>query len=150
MRSATPPSADTPLPPALRGLLRPQSYPHPVGHVRVLETHMSWVILAGAFAYKIKRPVQFAFADFRDPAHRAFLCAEEIRLNRRFAPALYLGVEPVRQVDGAASFSGDGPVSLACSLGFKDRCAPTMSAWIGSSRPLRSNSTARRIERGRP
>jgi aminoglycoside phosphotransferase family enzyme/predicted kinase len=110
VRSATPPSADTPLPPALRGLLRPQSYPHPVGHVRVLETHMSWVILAGAFAYKIKRPVQFAFADFRDPAHRAFLCAEEIRLNRRFAPALYLGVEPVRQVDGAASFSGDGPV----------------------------------------
>jgi aminoglycoside phosphotransferase family enzyme/predicted kinase len=100
---------ETPLPPPLRGLLRPQAYPHPVESLQVLETHMSWVILAGSFAYKIKRPVQFAFADFRDPQHRAHLCAEEIRLNRRFAPALYLDVVPVRLVDGAASFTGDGP-----------------------------------------
>jgi aminoglycoside phosphotransferase family enzyme/predicted kinase len=100
---------ESPLPRTLRGLLRPQAYPHPVESLRVLETHMSWVILAGPFAYKIKRPVQFAFADFRDPQHRALLCAEEIRLNRRFAPDLYLDVTPVRLVEGAASFTGEGP-----------------------------------------
>jgi uncharacterized protein len=104
-----PPPASTPLPLGLHGLLRPQAYPHPVGAVRVVETHMSWVILTGSFAYKIKRPVQFAFADFRDPRHRAHLCEEEIRLNRRFAPDLYLDVSHVRLVEGAASFTGDGP-----------------------------------------
>ena len=107
---APPPPHDTPLPPALRGLLRPEAYPHTVESVRVLQTHMSWVILTGPFAYKIKRPVCFPFADFRDPEHRAHLCAEEIRLNRPFAPQLYLGVSPVRLHDGEATFSAEGPV----------------------------------------
>jgi uncharacterized protein len=100
---------ESPLPAALHGLLRPDAYPHPVAALQVVETHMSWVILTGTYAYKIKRPVQFAFADFRDPRHRAQLCAEEIRLNRRFAPDLYLDVSAVRLVDGVASFTGDGP-----------------------------------------
>ena len=110
MTPSAPRPAETLLPPPLRGLLRPQAYPHPVGSLQVVETHMSWVILTGPCAYKIKRPVRFAFADFRDPAHRAQLCEEEIRLNRRFAPGLYLDVSAVRLVDGAASFTGDGPV----------------------------------------
>lgn len=105
--SITPPAS---FPAALHGLLRPQAYPHPVGDLRVLETHMSWVLLTGEYAYKIKRPVRFPFADFRDPAHRAHLCAEEIRLNRRFAPAIYLGVATVRAPGGIATFSGDGPI----------------------------------------
>ena len=109
MTPSEPHAVESPLPPRLRGLLRPQAYAHPVEAPRVVETHMSWVILTGTYAYKIKRPVHFAFADFRDPRHRAHLCAEEIRLNRRFAPDLYLGVSPVRLVDGAASFTGAGP-----------------------------------------
>jgi aminoglycoside phosphotransferase family enzyme/predicted kinase len=99
-----------PLPPRLRGLLRPEAYPHPVGEVRVVETHMSWVLLTGEFVYKLKRPVRFPFADFTDPAHRAHLCEEELRLNRRFAPSLYLGTAAVRLHAGLASFVGEGPV----------------------------------------
>ncbi len=115
---------DTPLPPPLRGLLRPQAYPHPVEAVRVVETHMSWVLLTGPYAYKIKRPVRFAFADFRDPRHRAHLCAEEIRLNRRFAPDLYLDVCAVRRVGGTASFTGDGAtIETAVRMRQFDRAA---------------------------
>ncbi|MCP5471209.1 MAG: AAA family ATPase [Sinobacteraceae bacterium] len=113
MTTPTPPHpamASTSLPAALHGLLRPQAYPHPVGELRVVETHMSWVLLTGEYAYKIKRPVRFPFADFRDPAHRAHLCAEEVRLNRRFAPVLYLGVAAVRASDGIATFTGSGPI----------------------------------------
>jgi aminoglycoside phosphotransferase family enzyme len=100
----------TPLPSRLRGLLRPGAYPHPTAAIRVVETHMSWVLLTGDFAYKIKRPVRFPFADFTDGVHRARLCEEEVRLNRRFAPALYLGTAAVHCDDGVAGFTGQGPV----------------------------------------
>lgn len=67
-------------------------YPHPVNEVRLLETHISWVLLAGEFAYKIKKPVDFGFLDFSSLAKRQFFCREELRLNQRFAPGLYLDV----------------------------------------------------------
>lgn len=67
-------------------------YPHPVKRVRVLETHISWVLLAGRYAYKIKKPVDLGFLDFTDALQRKFYCEEEIRLNRRLAPHLYLDV----------------------------------------------------------
>jgi len=105
--SVVPPAG---FPTALLGLLRPEAYPHAVTGLRVVETHMSWVLLTGEYVYKLKRPVRFPFADFSDPAHRAHLCAEEIRLNRRFAPTLYLGVVTVHEHGGVASFTGDGPV----------------------------------------
>ncbi len=56
------------------------------------ETHISWVLLAGAFAYKIKKPVTLPFLDYGTVAQRRFYCEEELRLNRRFAPDLYLDV----------------------------------------------------------
>ncbi len=62
------------------------------GAVQHLQTHISHVLLAGDYAYKIKKPVNFGFLDFTDRAQRRFFCAEELRLNRRLAPALYLGV----------------------------------------------------------
>ncbi|MCU0758418.1 MAG: AAA family ATPase [Steroidobacteraceae bacterium] len=71
---------------------------------------MSWVLLTGDYVYKLKRPVRFPFADFTDPQTRARLCAEELRLNRRFAPGLYLGTAAVRLHGGCASFVGEGPV----------------------------------------
>jgi len=95
-------------PPRLAGLLRADAYPHPVSEVRLLQTHMSWVLLAGDYAYKIKRPVFYPFVDFRDPAARAHFCHEELRLNRRFAPELYLSVEPVCERDGSAVMGGAG------------------------------------------
>ncbi len=93
----------------LAGLLSPRAYPHPAERIEIIETHISWVLLAGGFAYKIKRPVRYPFIDLRTPERRRFLCEEELRLNRRFAPELYLDVSPIVCVDGAARIGGDGP-----------------------------------------
>lgn len=98
------------LPQQLQSLLDSGSYPHPVSGVELVQTHISWVLLTGDFAYKIKRPVHQPFIDLRCPERRAFLCHEEVRLNRRFAPELYLDVCPITSVDGRARMAGDGPV----------------------------------------
>lgn len=101
----------------LRGLLRPQAYPHAVRAVEVIETHVSWVLLTGTFAYKIKRPVHYPFIDLRSAARRAFLCHEEVRLNRRFAPDLYVAVCPVFCVDAEACLVGSGrPIEHAVKM----------------------------------
>lgn len=62
------------------------------GSVRLLETHISWIVLAGRYAYKIKKAVNLEFLDFTTLSARKFCCEEEIRLNRRLAPAIYLDV----------------------------------------------------------
>jgi uncharacterized protein len=98
------------LPAHLGALLTPQAYPHAVDTIELIETHISWVLLTGPFAYKIKRPVHYAFVDLRSLERRSFCCAEEVRLNRRFAPALYLGVCAVTAREGRARIAGDGPV----------------------------------------
>jgi len=67
-------------------------YPHAAKNVRLMETHISWVLLAGHYAYKIKKAVDLGFLDFTDLESRRFYCEEEIRLNRRFAPQIYLDV----------------------------------------------------------
>lgn len=102
------------LPRHLAGLLRPEAYPHPVRDVQLVETHISWVLLTGAFAYKIKRPVAYPFLDLRSPERRAFYCAEELRLNRRFAPELYLDVCEVREEGGAVRIGGGGQIVEHC------------------------------------
>ena len=96
------------LPEHLAGLLRPEAFPHPVDEVHCVQTHLSWVLLAGDFAYKIKRPVRFPFVDFTDPVVRARMCREELRLNARFAPQIYLAVEPVCAGSGGARMGGPG------------------------------------------
>jgi aminoglycoside phosphotransferase family enzyme/predicted kinase len=63
--------------------------------VTLIETHISWVLLTDVLAYKLKKPVCFPFVDFRSVDARRHFCAEEVRLNQRLAPALYLGVDPV-------------------------------------------------------
>ncbi len=80
------------LPVSMRHLLQPEAYPHPVGSIVCHETHISWVLEAGEFAYKIKKPVNLGFVDFSTLDRRKHFCHEEIRLNRRMAPDLYLGV----------------------------------------------------------
>ena len=76
----------------MEALQDPALYDHPVQDIRVRETHISWVILTGTYAYKIKKAVDFGFLDFSTLAKRHFYCLEELRLNRRFAPDLYLDV----------------------------------------------------------
>jgi aminoglycoside phosphotransferase family enzyme/predicted kinase len=117
--SSSSPRADPPptLPPALAGLLRPQAYSHPVRRIEVLETHISRILLTGQFAYKIKRPVSFPFADLRSLERRRELCFEEVRLNSRFAPGLYLGVCPITLEAGQARIGGDGePIEYAVRM----------------------------------
>jgi hypothetical protein len=77
------------------GLLAPQAWPAGTGKVELVETHISWVFLAGDLAYKIKKPVKLDFLDFSTLALRRHFCEEELRINRRFAPALYLGLSQV-------------------------------------------------------
>jgi aminoglycoside phosphotransferase family enzyme/predicted kinase len=79
----------------IEGLLDPRAYPHPVEGVELLETHISWVLLTGTFAYKVKKPVDLGFVNFSTLARRRDYCAEELRLNRRTAPELYLDVVPI-------------------------------------------------------
>lgn len=73
-------------------LRQPSSYPETTYWVEAIETHMSWVFLTENFAYKLKKPVQYDSLDFSTPATRRFYCEEEVRLNRRLAPDVYLGV----------------------------------------------------------
>src|SRR5262249_54057755 len=73
-------------------LCDPAAYLHPVGTVEVRQTHISVVFLAGDRAYKVKKPVEMGFLDFRELESRRRCCEDEVRLNRRLAPGVYLGV----------------------------------------------------------
>jgi len=83
---------DTPLITALRKVLTRETGQS----VELIETHLSWVLLAPACAYKLKKPVRLPFVDFSSVQARKHFCEEELRLNRRFAPSIYLDVVPVR------------------------------------------------------
>lgn len=74
-----------------------------------LETHLSWVLLAGNDAYKIKKPVRFAFVDYGTLERRKFFCEEEVRLNRRLAPDLYLDATPITGSTDKPQLDGSGP-----------------------------------------
>ncbi|MGB0721091.1 MAG: AAA family ATPase [Gammaproteobacteria bacterium] len=89
---------------------REDTFPHPTGETRVIETHISHVLLTGAFAYKFKKPVDFGFLDFSTAARRAHFCAEEIRLNGRTAPEIYVDVARVTGSRKAPRIDGTGPV----------------------------------------
>ena len=95
-------------PAILSGLLRPEAYPHAVHDLRVLETHISWVVLTGEFAYKIKKPVHFNFVDYSTLELRRACCEEELRLNRRLAPELYLDVIPISGSPDRCRVGGTG------------------------------------------
>ena len=88
----------------------PGTYPHPAGAIEVVETHSSWVFLAGDRAYKVKKAVDLGFLDYRTLVRRRELCREEVRLNRRLAPRIYLGtVALVRAERGFALVPDGGP-----------------------------------------
>ncbi|MEX2497603.1 MAG: AAA family ATPase [Wenzhouxiangellaceae bacterium] len=94
----------------ISALQKPEAYSHAVDEVELIETHISWVLLAGDFVYKIKKPLDLGFLDFSTLEKRRFFCAEEIRLNKRTAPELYLEAitiggtpeQPVLEAEGEA------------------------------------------------
>ncbi|MCG3203679.1 MAG: hypothetical protein KCHDKBKB_00351 [Elusimicrobia bacterium] len=94
--------------PLLRALQSPEPYDHPVGPFKIVETHISWVILTGPFAYKIKKPVNLGFLDFSTLEKRRFYCEEEVRTNRRLCPDLYVDVIPMTGTIDHPILGGNG------------------------------------------
>jgi uncharacterized protein len=94
----------------IAALQNPALYPHPVDGFQVIETHISWVILTGPYAYKIKKPVDFGFLNFTELNARKHFCQEELRLNQRLAQDLYLEVLPIGGSADAPQLDGSGPV----------------------------------------
>jgi aminoglycoside phosphotransferase family enzyme/predicted kinase len=92
----------------IEALSRPAAYPYPVEGVEVRQTHISAVFLAGPYAYKVKKPVNPGFLDFSTLAKRLHYCQEEVRLNRRLAQQVYLGVVPVVRCHEGLRFEGEG------------------------------------------
>ena len=90
--------------------MQSQAFDHEISGLELIETHISWLILAGDFAYKIKKPVVLDFVDFGTLEKRKYFCEEEIRLNRQWAPGIYLDVVPVTMEDGRPRFGGEGEV----------------------------------------
>lgn len=84
---------------------------------RLIETHISWVLLDGRHAWKIKKPVRLSFLDFSSLAERRRLCEVELTLNRRLAPELYLGVQPITGSEAAPVLGGAGePIEYALCM----------------------------------
>ncbi|OLF51993.1 AAA family ATPase [Pseudomonas chlororaphis] len=94
----------------IAALQNPALYPHPVDGFQVIETHISWVLLTGSYAYKLKKPVNFGFLDFTSLEARGHFCGEELRLNQRLTDDLYLDVLPITGSAEAPQIGGDGPV----------------------------------------
>jgi hypothetical protein len=94
----------------IQSLLHAAAFPHSTTEIRCLETHISWVVLTGPYAYKIKKPVTLGFLDFSTIELRKHYCDEELRLNQRWAPDLYLGVVEIRGSQQSATIDGKGPL----------------------------------------
>jgi aminoglycoside phosphotransferase family enzyme len=92
----------------IQGLHDPACYDHPAAQVRVIETHISWILLTGEFAYKIKKPLDLGFLDFSSLDKRLHACCDEVQLNRRLAPAIYLDVVPITGSPGVPRINGHG------------------------------------------
>jgi aminoglycoside phosphotransferase family enzyme/predicted kinase len=93
----------------IRELQRPAAFPHEVDGLRVLETHISYVVLTGRYAYKIKKAVDLGFVDYRTLDDRRRYCDQEVRLNRRLAPDIYLDVVPISGPIASPVIGGSGP-----------------------------------------
>jgi len=108
---ATPPRIDDAAVNRLIAALdNPLAFGHPIKYRRLIETHISWIILTGDYAYKIKKPVDFGFLDFSTLEKRRFYCVEELRLNRRLAPEIYLELVEIRGSETSPRLHGSGEV----------------------------------------
>lgn len=97
-------------------------YPEPTSTVQHLQTHISHIFLTDQYAYKVKKPVDFGFLDFSSLEKRCFYCHEELRLNRRLSPDIYLDVVVLRDDgQGGITFSGNG---MVCEYAVKMRRMP--------------------------
>jgi len=112
------------VPDFIKALMNPEHYPHPVEQVKLIQTHISYVLIAGAFVYKVKKPVNFGFLDFSSLDKRKHFCEEELKLNRRLCPSIYLEVVPVKHSEKGYSISGPGETIDYCvkMIHMPDKC----------------------------
>ncbi len=92
----------------VRFLRRPATYTPRPARITAIETHMAWVFLAGELAFKLKKPVRYHLLDYSTLGARRRACWQEVRLNRRLAPHVYLGVVPLVSTPGR-ELALDGP-----------------------------------------
>lgn len=103
--------------PLIEALQQPEIYHHTVDNLTVLETHISWLVLTGPYAYKIKKPLNLGFLDFSTLDRRRHYCDEELRLNRRLAPEIYLEVVPITGSTARPRLGGFGtPLEYAVKM----------------------------------
>ena len=95
-------------PPLVEALLDPDAYPEGNSSVELIETHVSYVFLAGEYVYKVKKPVDYGFLHFTTLDRRRYFCEQEVHLNRRMSPEVYLGVEEIREEGGRYTVEGPG------------------------------------------
>jgi aminoglycoside phosphotransferase family enzyme len=93
-----------------KALLNPKIYSDLPKEVKLIETHISLVFLTGHYVYKVKKPVDFGFLDFTSLEKRRHFCEQEVKLNRRLSPNIYLGVVEITCDQGRFSFNGKGEV----------------------------------------
>lgn len=92
----------------IHNLLRPEAFGHVTGDLQLMETHISWVVLTGEYAYKVKKPVDFGFLDFSSLSRREAACRDELHLNLRWSDTLYLEVNPITGSPDRPRVGGEG------------------------------------------
>ncbi|MEO5657472.1 MAG: hypothetical protein ABIO65_00690 [Nitrospiria bacterium] len=97
-------------PALIEAMLRPSFYPHPVRSVVLLQTHVSYIVMAGDRVYKVKKPVNFGFLDFTTVEKRRWFCHQEVELNRRLTSDVYRGVVEFTRSGDEIRFGGEGDV----------------------------------------
>ena len=111
------PTSSPPLRFDISRLLAPATFDHAVSDLRLIETHLSWLVLTGEYTYKIKKALRTPFIDAATLELRNHLCGEELRLNRRLAPSLYLDVLPVVAMADGLRMGGPGePIEYAVKM----------------------------------
>ena len=108
---------DSALPALIQQMCQPGFYPHPVVEpIQLVQTHVSYVLLTGDYAYKVKKPVNFGFLDYSTLEKRHHFCQEELRLNQRGAGPLYLEVVAISAVGDSYGLEASAPVEYAVKM----------------------------------
>jgi aminoglycoside phosphotransferase family enzyme len=103
--------------PVMRALLEPQAYPHKPQKVELVQTQMSSIFLTGEYVYKIKKPVNLGYLDYTTLEKRHYFCHQELELNRRLCPSVYLAVVPIVEEKGQLHIEGQGkPIEYAVKM----------------------------------
>jgi len=94
----------------IKFMLNPDTYPFKPEKVEMLQTHISYLFIAGEYVYKVKKPVNFGFLDYSTLEKRKFYCGQEIKLNSRLSPEIYLGVSEIVSDKSILSLDGKGEI----------------------------------------